>query len=150
MKVKDLMTKTIMACELDTNLAAAALMMWDGDCGALPVVDSQGRVIGILTDRDITMSVATQNILPAEIHVRDVVGKNPIVVCSADDEVNIALKLMGDNQIRRLPVVNEEGRLQGIFSINDAITHARAESSELADTDVMRAMKTICANPVTS
>ena len=60
MKVRDLMTTDVKSCSSDTNLAAAASRMWEGDCGALPVVDDDGKFIGMIADRDICMAVATR------------------------------------------------------------------------------------------
>ncbi|MDH5195194.1 MAG: CBS domain-containing protein [Nitrospira sp.] len=69
MKVHDIMTSDAQCCGPDTNLAAAAKMMWDSDCGALPVLNAQGRVMGMITDRDICMAAATKNKPPSEITV---------------------------------------------------------------------------------
>lgn len=64
MKVQDIMTPEVQSCGLDTNLSTAAKMMWDSDCGTLPVVSREGKVLGMVTDRDICMSVATKNKAP--------------------------------------------------------------------------------------
>jgi len=148
MNVKDLMTKSVSSCDRHTNLSAASLMMWDGDCGVLPVVDEGGKVMGVITDRDIAMALATKNKLPSDILVGEIVEKRRIDTCSPDDDVKKALEIMAEMQIRRLPVVSREGRLQGIFSINDAILHARTDSRELSDRDVLEAMKGICSHGV--
>ena len=60
MRVKELMTSDVKTCSLDTNLAAAAKIMWDSDCGAVPVTDERGRVVGVITDRDICIAAATR------------------------------------------------------------------------------------------
>lgn len=148
MKVKDLMTKSVSSCDRQTNLSAAAIMMWDGDCGVIPVVDEEEKVIGVITDRDIAMALATKNTPPADILVGEIVEKRKIDTCSPDDDVKHALEIMAEMQIRRLPVVSQEGHLEGIFSINDAILHARADSQELSDRDVLEAMKGICSHEV--
>jgi CBS domain-containing protein len=61
MKVQDIMTQEVQCCGPDTNLAAAAKMMWDSDCGALPVVNIEGHLLGVITDRDICRAAATRN-----------------------------------------------------------------------------------------
>ena len=61
MRVRDLMTKTVVFCRHETNLAAATALMWDNDCGTLPVVSESGKVIGIITDRDICIALGTRN-----------------------------------------------------------------------------------------
>lgn len=148
MKVIDLMTKSVTSCDRHTNLSAASMMMWDGDCGVLPVVDEREKVIGVITDRDIAMALAKKNKLPSEVLVGEIVQKGRIDTCSPDDDVKRALEIMAEMQIRRLPVVSKEGHLQGLFSINDAILHARADSRELSDRDVLEAMKGICSQGV--
>jgi CBS domain-containing protein len=145
MKVKDLMTKSVSACDEQTNLSSAAIMMWDGDCGILPMVDEREKVVGVITDRDLSLAMATKNRLSADILVGEIVEKGDIKACSPDDDVKKALKIMGENQIRRLPVVNEQGQIQGMLSINDLIRHSQADSGELSDKNVMEAMKAICS-----
>ncbi len=94
MKVRDLMTTDVKSCNSDTNLAAAASRMWEGDCGALPVVDDDGKFIGMITDRDICMAVATRPRLASDILVGEVTS-GAIYVCHPTDEVQFALKTMG-------------------------------------------------------
>lgn len=125
MKVRELMTTDVKACSPDTNLATAASRMWEWDCGALPVVDEAGTFIGMITDRDICMAVATRHRLAAEILVREV-SSGAIYVCQPNDDVQLALKTMRQEQVRRLPVVNAEGILQGILSTNDLVLRTEA------------------------
>ena len=110
MKVQELMTADVKSCSPDTSLAAAAGRMWEGDCGALPVIDGAGKFIGMITDRDICMAVATKHRLAAEILVSEV-SSGAVYVCQSNDEVQFALKTMRKEQVRRLPVVNAEGIL---------------------------------------
>lgn len=145
MKIKDLMTKNLNVCDAQTSLSSAAMMMWDGDCGILPVVDDREKVIGVITDRDLAMAMATKNQLPADVRVGEISDKGQIATCAPDDDVKKALDLMREKQIRRLPVVNEDGRLQGIISINDFIRHCQADSRELSDQDVLGTLKAICS-----
>ena len=74
MNVQDIMTSDVQCSGPDTNLAAAAHMMWDSDCGALPVLNVQGEVIGMITDRDICMATATKNKPPLEITVWETIS----------------------------------------------------------------------------
>ncbi len=148
MRVKDVMTKSVTACDGQTNLSSAAIMMWDGDCGILPVVDEREKIIGVITDRDLSIAMATKNKLPTEVVVAEIVEKGNVEAISPDDDVKTALEKMGEHQIRRLPVVNAEGRLQGILSINDLIRHSKDDNHELSDQDVLKALKTICAQHV--
>ncbi len=69
MKVKDVMTSPVLFCAPETNLAAAAMIMWESDCGALPVVSHETKVVGMITDRDICMAAATKHRLASDIAV---------------------------------------------------------------------------------
>jgi CBS domain-containing protein len=124
MKVKELMTTDVKHCGPDTNLAAAAKIMWEGDCGALPVTDESRRVIGVITDRDICIAAATRPRTEGEIPVRDVISK-ALYSCSPGDDVRAALDTMRAHKVRRLPVVDEKGRLTGIVSIHDIALQSR-------------------------
>ena len=148
MKVRDLMKKNVTVCETHTSLTAAAVMMWDSDCGVLPVVGPEAQVVGIITDRDITIALATKGKTGSEICVSEVVS-GQVDSCLEDDNIKKALKIMAEKKIRRLPVLDRNGKLQGIVSINDAIVWARPGNRELSDADVMVALKSICeSDPV--
>ncbi|MCI0660185.1 MAG: CBS domain-containing protein [Acidobacteria bacterium] len=147
MKVQDIMTSDVKFCRPDTNLAAVATIMWDGDCGVMPVVNDEGKVVGIVTDRDIAIAIATKGRLASEIPVNEVITGN-VYSCSLDEDIKSALKNMRHEKVRRLPVVNDDGLLQGILSINDVVL--RAEESrgkhipELDYEDAMSTMKALC------
>ena len=102
MKVKDIMTSEPLTCSLDTNLAAAAKLMLDGDCGILPVVVN-GQLFGVVTDRDLSIALATRNKRPSDVTVGEVVGAPPHS-CFTEDDVQTALDTMKRYQVRRLPV----------------------------------------------
>ncbi|MGH9139780.1 MAG: CBS domain-containing protein, partial [Vicinamibacterales bacterium] len=125
MKVRDLMTSDVKTCGTDTNLATAAKIMWEGDCGAVPVTDERGRVVGIITDRDICIAGATRSRTEGEIPVHDVISK-AVFTCSPGDEVRTALETMKNKKVRRLPVVGHDGQLAGILSIHDIAIQARS------------------------
>ena len=118
MKVQDVMTAPARSCQPWTNLVEAARTMWDNDCGSLPVLDEEGSPAGIITDRDICMALARKNRFPGDIAVRELMSVHPFV-CQPNDEVGEALATMAARQVRRLPVVNAEGRIVGIVSISD-------------------------------
>ena len=143
MKVRDLMTADVKSCSSDTNLAAAASRMWEGDCGALPVVDDDGKFIGMITDRDICMAVATRPRLASDILVGEVTS-GAIYVCHPTDEVQFALKTMRKEKVRRLPVVNDKGILQGILSTNDIILYTEEGGDKGIHEDVLSTQKAIC------
>ena len=104
-QVKELMTVDVRACDPCDSLAAAAIRMWSGDCGILPVVDG-GRVVGVITDRDICMALALGEAGANERAVSDVMS-GAIYGCSPEDEVIEALGKMGRKKVRRLVVLLE-------------------------------------------
>ena len=151
MNVQDIMTSDVQCCGPDTNLAAAAKMMWDSDCGALPVLNVQGQVMGMITDRDICMAAATKNKPAWDITVWETVS-GKVYTCHMSDDVHTALDIMKREKVRRLPVVDEDGILQGIVAINDFVLLAGeakgGKAPALSYEDVVRTMKAISAHRV--
>lgn len=137
------MKKNVTVCETHTSLAAATVMMWDSDCGVLPVVGPEAQVVGMITDRDITIALATKGKTGSEICVSEVTSGR-VDSCLEDDDMKKALEIMAERKIRRLPVLDRNGKLQGVISINDAIVHAHPDHPELSYADVMIALKSIC------
>jgi CBS domain-containing protein len=151
MKVQDIMTIDVQCCGPDTNLASAAKRMWDSDCGALPVLNVRGQVMGMITDRDICMAAATKNKPAWDITVWETVS-GKVYTCNMSDDVRTALDIMKREKVRRLPVVDEDGVLQGIVAINDFVLLAEEAKGEkapgLSYEDVVRTMKAISAHRV--
>src|SRR5262245_1021532 len=124
MKVKDLQTTDVQSCGPDTNLSAAAQIMWDCDCGVVPVVDHDKTLLGMITDRDICIATTTRSAAPADIQVRHVMSTGNVYSCRPDDDVRTALATMGTHRVRRLPVVERQNQMVGILSINYVAPHA--------------------------
>jgi CBS domain-containing protein len=114
--VRDLMTQNPRAVRPDDTVVDAARMMRDENVGSLPVVDSD-RLIGMVTDRDVSVRVVAEGRDPSEVSVQEIASRNP-VTAEATSELNEALQLMARHQVRRLPVT-EEGRLVGIIAQAD-------------------------------
>jgi CBS domain-containing protein len=144
MKVKELMTTDVKHCGMETNLAAAAKIMWEGDCGAVPVTDERGKVVGVITDRDICIAAATRPRTEGEIPVKDVISK-AVYTCSPADDVRSALETMKSRKVRRLPVVEQGGRLAGIVSIHDIAVQSRSKSADISPDSVLDAFIAITA-----
>ena len=144
MKVKELMTTDVKRCTPETNLAAAAKIMWEGDCGAVPVTDERDRVVGVITDRDICIAAATRPRTEGEIPVKEVISK-PLYTCAPGDDVRSALEIMKTRKIRRLPVVEQNGRLAGIVSIHDIAVQSRTRNSDISTDSVLDAFIAITA-----
>lgn len=146
MKVQDVMTENVKACFPDTNLAAAAALMLQNDCGVLPVVVDGGSAVGVITDRDIAIAVGTRGRAPQDLRV-DEVTHGAVIGCLPEDDIHLALKTMRKEKIRRLPVLTDDGVLKGILSINDVVLHAQKGNKELDYDDVVNTFKAICEHP---
>ncbi len=144
MKVRDLMTGEVEFCRPENNLAEAAAIMWRCDCGIVPVVDVERRLMGVVTDRDICMAVVMRNRLASEISVGEVMA-GPVRSCNAADDVSDALDAMAREQLRRLPVVNADGTLAGILSLSDVVLHSERGKSKkhVSHGEAMAALKAI-------
>ena len=146
MKVQDVMAKAVVSCRPDSNLAAATALMWEHNCGQLPVVDDQRKVNAVITDRDICIALGTRNQRASELKVSDVTCR-AAVVCHADDHLRSALKIMAAERVRRLPVVNQEGTLVGILSLDDVTLQARhhgdTDRPPVSFEDVMNTLRAI-------
>jgi CBS domain-containing protein len=118
MHVKELMTDTPRACSIDDAASEAARIMWEEDCGAVPVVDREGRVAGIITDRDICMAAFFRGAPLSLLPVSEIMSRE-VCTCAADDDVSNAERLMRDRQVHRLPVVDGRRALVGILSLSD-------------------------------
>ena len=147
MKVADLMTREVQSCTPETNLATAAMQMWNGDCGTLPVIDDDGKVIGMITDRDICIAAATKHQDIASIKVGEVTT-GEVQSCAPETSVRDALKTFEKARVRRLPVVDENAKLQGILSMNDIVLHTGEERDKkttgVSYADVVNTFKAIC------
>ncbi len=144
MKVKDVMTQSAVCCGTGTNVGAAVELLWVNNCGMLPIVGNCGKLEGVVTDRDICIATGTRNRLAGELTVGEIATTN-VVTCKPEDEIHEALQSMADKQVRRLPVVNEEGIPQGILSMDDIITHGDLNKwqgcCELSAEEIIRALK---------
>jgi CBS domain-containing protein len=150
MKVADLMTRSVSHVRADEPLSAAAKLMWDCDCGALPVLDASGRVVGMITDRDICMATWTQNRAPASISVSDAMSRQ-LHFCSPDQTLALAEELMRSKQIRRIPVLDSNQCLEGILSLADIARRTERASGpasrELAPDGIASTLARICQPP---
>lgn len=143
MKVREIMTATPRTCSPGTNLAAAAELMLDGDCGILPVVEGE-RLVGVITDRDMYIALATRDKPASQVTVGEVARKNA-VTCGPEDEVYAALAAMKEHRVRRLPVEGFGGTVLGIVSMNDILL-ATGPSAAIRTDKVVDTFQAICAH----
>ncbi|MDP1571010.1 MAG: CBS domain-containing protein [Vicinamibacterales bacterium] len=143
MKAKDIMTAALRTCSPDTNLAAAAALMLDGDCGILPVVE-EGKLVGVVTDRDLYIALATRNTRASDVTVAEVF-RTPVHTCGPDDDVQAVLATMKQQRVRRLPVAGFGGTVLGIVSMNDLLLAAGA-GKPVHEAQVVDTLQAICAH----
>lgn len=146
MVVRNLLTSDVKSCSPDTDLATAAKIMWDHDCGVVPVVNDERKVIGILTDRDICIAAATRSMSPSSIRARDVMS-GEVYACSPEDDVRTALRTMRQQRVRRLPVIDQQERLAGIISMNDLVARTECrKGAEVPGEEFLETLRSICAH----
>lgn len=126
MKVRDIMTETVETARVDESVQSVAQRMSAGDFGFVPVCDGT-RVIGAVTDRDLALRVVAKGLSPttpvAEVMTRD------IFTCTRDDSIDEVLNAMGEHQLRRFPIVTDNGDLVGVVSIGDLTRKAREKDT---------------------
>ena len=144
MTLKDLMSRDVRVVQLGDRLDAAARVLWDRDCGAVPVVDGNGAVVGMLTDRDICMAAFTQGLTLAEIPVTVAMARK-VHTARPDDDLATALAAMAAQQVHRLPVVDARGVCIGVVSSSDLVRQAAAHPHALSPDGVVQALAAIAA-----
>jgi CBS domain-containing protein len=118
MKVKDIMSPDVDVVSPETTLRDAAERMQSLDVGVLPVC-ADDRLVGVITDRDITVRATADGLDPFATQVGEIMSKDDLITCGEDEDVEDAARKMRDKQVRRLPVLNQEHRLVGILSLGD-------------------------------
>lgn len=128
MYVTEIMTPAPITCTPDDKADYAAKLMLVHDCGEIPVCDGP-KVIGVITDRDITVRAVAKGKNPADVEVRSLMTQ-PVYTASQFDPLDKATELMDQKHIRRLPVIDRNGRLVGILSQTDIARFAKAREGE--------------------
>ena len=135
MKVREIMTKDPVCCSPTTPLGQVARLMVDGNCGEIPVVDSTGALVGVITDRDITCRAVAAGRNPLEMTARDCMS-SPVVTVTADTSLDECCRTMEVNQVRRVPVVDARGHCCGIVAQADIARQAPSEQTAHVVRDV--------------
>jgi CBS domain-containing protein len=128
MLIQDLMTRNPVTCGPEDSLNQAAQLMWDFDCGCVPIVDSERRLVGMLTDRDVCIAAYTQG-KPIHDITASAAMANEVYSCLPDDTIAEAEEIMRAHRVRRLPVIDLDGRLLGLISLNDLAREAVREQT---------------------
>ena len=142
MRVQEIMSHPVVTCSADSSANDAARCMWDHDCGTVPVVDREGRLVGIVTDRDICMAAYTQGGALEAIPVRNAMATH-VLVCHIDDSIETAEQLMREGQVRRVPVIDNDGRPTGIVSMNDLARLAATTRTNTVDREFVKTLAVV-------
>jgi CBS domain-containing protein len=140
MKVQDIMALPALTCPASMPLAAASRRMADFGCGTLVVLDEYGALAGIVTDRDLALAIGRLDTKTATV---ESVMTRKVHVCRQDDEISSALAAMSRHKVRRLPVVDHEGELSGMLSIDDIVLWGSQDAAGASE--LLRAQRCICS-----
>lgn len=154
MNVADIMSREVQSCRANDTLQHAAQLMWEHDCGCLPVcasADGTERLVGVITDRDICMCAMFSAMSLQTLQVKEAMASQ-ILTCGPNDTLEHAEKVMRGGRVRRLPVVGGNGALVGLISLADLAREAVRESAHspryLTETEVGDTLAVICTRPV--
>lgn len=118
MKCKDIMTSNPSYCSPEEISVKAARIMRDEDVGIVPVCEEDKKLVGVVTDRDICLTVVAEERHPREVKVLECMSED-LVTCKPEDDVQKAADLMKEYQVRRIPVVDDQGRILGMIAQAD-------------------------------
>lgn len=142
MQIKDVMSHPAVTCPTSATLDNAARLMWEFDCGVVPVLDAKGRVAGIVTDRDICMAAYTQGKPLHAIGVTSAMSK-AVVAVHAGETVETAEELMRGSQVRRLPVLDGESQIVGLVSMSDLARLAARSKRTAVDRELVSTLAAV-------
>jgi CBS domain-containing protein len=143
MLVGEIMKKPPATCTTNDTVSDAAKVMHDHRCGFVPVVDVRGVVVGVVTDRDVCLVVGDKHRAMTHVSVEEAMS-HPVFSCYSDENVKVALATMAKRHVRRLPVLDRHGHLQGVLSIDDFIQQPYRRGAPTAE-DILAALKDITA-----
>jgi CBS domain-containing protein len=143
MKIKQVMNRPAVTCPSNSTADHAARLMWEFDCGIIPIVDDDGRLEGVVTDRDLCMAAYTQGQPLGSVPVASAMARQ-VVAAHEDDAIETVEGLMRDHQIRRLPVIDSEHRPIGIVSLNDLARLAAHAKRSGVDRELVQTLAAVC------
>lgn len=129
---RDVMSRGVKTVLPEQTLREVARLMREENVGIVPVTDLQGRLLGVVTDRDLVVRAMSEDRLPSQVRVTDIMSSEDLEVATPDDSVHDLIELMGRKQVRRIPVVERDNRLVGIIAMADIATRAEFDE-ELQD-----------------
>jgi CBS domain-containing protein len=144
MKIREIMNQPAVTCRPEDSLNTAAQLMWDHDIGAVQVVGDDGDLLGIITDRDICMAAFTRGAPLQDMEVGSAMARD-VFSCQASDSLQTAEQLMGERQVRRVPVLDGDNRPIGMVTLNDLARQAAAARKRNGlDREVTQTLAAIC------
>jgi CBS domain-containing protein len=144
MKTQDAMSHPLITAPASSTTDVVARLMWEFDCGIVPIVsDDDGRLVGVITDRDICMAAYTQGKPLSLIAVSSAMAKE-IVACHAADPIESAERLMRENRVRRMPVLDQEDHPVGLISMNDIARVAAHAKKSGFNRELVETLATVC------
>ena len=142
MKAEELMTRNVQKCSKDASLEQAARLMWESDVGCLVVTNAEDRPVGMITDRDIAMAAYTQGARLQDVRVESAMARE-VKTCAPNSSLSDVEHVMRTSQIRRVPVVESNGKLAGIVTLGDIARSS--QSSPLRAAEIPGLAKTLAA-----
>ena len=143
MRIREIMSHPVVTCPPGSTLDSVARLMWEFDCGIVPIVGDDGRLSGVITDRDICMAAYTQGKPLSTIPVTSAMAAQ-VFSCHTDDTVETAERVMRDNQIRRIPVLDQENRPVGILAMSDIARVAAHAKRSGVDRELVQTLAAVC------
>ncbi len=143
MRIKEIMIQPVVTCPVESTLDHAARLMWEFYCGAIPVVGQEGRLAGMLTDRDICMGAYTQGRSLRDIPVSSVMTRL-VVAVHTEELIEQAEHLMRESQVHRIPVLDDANRPVGIVSMNDLARLGARSHRAGVDREIVKTLAAIC------
>jgi len=145
MKVKSVMNRQVATCIPTDSLGAAAEIMWTKDCGIVPVVEAGSqRLLGVVTDRDLAMAALLSNRPSDAVRVGDAMTTK-LFTCGEEDDLREAHDTMREHLVRRVPVVDDKGRLAGLVTLSDLVQEAFATRAAAAARRQRECARTLAA-----
>jgi CBS domain-containing protein len=148
MRVREIMTQPARTCTADTSVAVAGRRMREGLCGILPVIDGRGKLVGVVTDRDLLLSTTGTRRSSSNVSVREAMTA-AVVTCGPNEDLLGALTTMRSRGLRRLPVVDLDGHLIGVLSIDDIVRWG-VTGNGVSATDIVDTLKAIVVQRATA
>lgn len=147
LSVSEIMSGSVWSCPTNATLDQAIEMMASRRCSSIPVVDSANKLVGIVTDRDITLYINLKHQPPEDIQLSEFNKGRSVQCCYEHDDIHAALKILRARQIHHLPVLDDNDELVGIITINDIVQRAEeSASADLSYKDVVETLKAVSKN----